>query len=1069
MCSRWPGPSEIASSSAPPMSLISCGCPVRAATATGWSLAGSTGHLRRASSTAWAIPGSAASAAPPRSVPSGSSRSTVATSATSGTASATTCERRSSGSSAVASSSLARATMFASMRAARSPARAACVARSARSKRWRAVAAAMANALPASTTSTWTMCWAANRPLSIGPSAIASRTARPQTAAVPRTVARVAATSGPTTSRGMSTALRPMTTSAIASTTTSAVPAATAALASLRSNHLTGLMLDRMRPAGAGRARGPPPAPPGGGRWRAGRGGACLGGERRGARRLEGDLEHLPDRHDGVEGHLLAHVGGDVVEVPAVALGQDHVGEPGRVGGEHLLLQPADRQHAALQRDLAGHADRVPDRPAAQQRRQRGRHRHAGARAVLRDRARRDVDVELAVLERVLGDAELPRVRAHVGQRDPRRLLHHVAELAGERQAAGRALHVVGLDEQHVAAGAGHGQAGRDAGDRGARGRLLEDLLAAERVADGVEVDDDRGRGAGRRGARRGRAQQRAELALELAHARLARVLGDDRAQELVGDLHLVLAQAVALALARPQVAAGDRRLLGRRVAVEADDLHAVEQRAGDRLGLVGRRDEHDLGEVELDVEVVVAERRVLRRVEHLEQGRAGVAAPVGADLVDLVEEDDRVHRARVAQRADEAARKRADVGAPVAADLGLVADAAERHADELAAHCAGDGLADRRLARAGRADQREDRAGPLVGLDAALLAQLLHGDVLDDAVLDVLEAGVVRVEDLARVVGVEAVLGAPAPRHGDQPVEVGADHRRLAARLAHALEAAQLALGLLARGLRLDGPFDLRAVLVDERAVVLAELAPDRLHLLAQHVLALLLAGALLDVLADAAAHLQLGEPLPLPAHGLLEALGDIGCLEQLDLLLEGQVGGVARGVGERAGLLDRAQPVRDAPVVAALVEDLLDGGAVLALELASAPVDGDVVRVLGDLDAQAAGRVGVGGAGDAAGDALKVGAAGAARQAQPVRDARDRADGGVLALVTRHEEDPLLVAGIDGEGHVHRREDDGVVEGNEKKRGCHRQPLSGSNFAKAHDINDLSGQDADLAAIAV
>ena len=50
---------------------------------------------------------------------------------------------------------------------------------------------------------------------------------------------------------------------------------------------------------------------------------------------------------------------GHVVEVGAVALGQDHVGQARRVRGEHLLLEPADRQHAALQRDLAGHADRV--------------------------------------------------------------------------------------------------------------------------------------------------------------------------------------------------------------------------------------------------------------------------------------------------------------------------------------------------------------------------------------------------------------------------------------------------------------------------------------------------------------------------------------------------------------------------------------------------------------------------------------------------------------------------------------------------------------------------------------
>ena len=123
---------------------------------------------------------------------------------------------------------------------------------------------------------------------------------------------------------------------------------------------------------------------------------------------------------------------------------------------------------------------------------------------------------------------------------------------------------------------------------------------------------------------------------------------------------------------------------------------------------------------------------------------------------------------------------------------------------------------------------------------------------------------------------------------------------------------------------------------------VVLAELLLDRLHLLAQEVLALLLLGAGLDVLADALAHLQLGQPLALEAQGELEALGDVERLQQLDLLVEGQVGRVAGGVGERAGLGDRAHERRDAAVVAAQLEDLLDHGAVLALELAGAAVDG-------------------------------------------------------------------------------------------------------------------------------
>ena len=122
-----------------------------------------------------------------------------------------------------------------------------------------------------------------------------------------------------------------------------------------------------------------------------------------------------------------------------------------------------------------------------------------------------------------------------------------------------------------------------------------------------------------------------------------------------------------------------------------------------------------------------------------------------------------------------------------------------------------------------------------------------------------------VRVEHLARVLRVEPLLGALPPRHGEDPVEVVADHRRLGRGVALALEPGELAIGLLAHRLGQIGLGELAAVLVDDRGVVLAELLPDRLHLSPQDVLALLLRGALLDVVADAAAHLHLGEPLAL------------------------------------------------------------------------------------------------------------------------------------------------------------------------------------------------------------
>ena len=191
-----------------------------------------------------------------------------------------------------------------------------------------------------------------------------------------------------------------------------------------------------------------------------------------------------------------------------------------------------------------------------------------------------------------------------------------------------------------------------------------------------------------------------------------------------------------------------------------------------------------------------------------------------------------------------------------------------------------------------GRADQGEDGPGALVLLDAALLAQLPHGQVLDDPVLDVLEPGMVGVQHLAGVGRVEPLLRALRPRDEQEPVQVAADDRRLGPALAHALEPAELALRLLADVVGHAGLGDLLPVLVDDRAVVLSELLADRLHLLAQDVVALLLLGAGLDVLADALAHLHLGQALALQLEGELESLAHVQRLEQLNLLLEGQIG---------------------------------------------------------------------------------------------------------------------------------------------------------------------------------
>ena len=162
---------------------------------------------------------------------------------------------------------------------------------------------------------------------------------------------------------------------------------------------------------------------------------------------------------------------------------------------------------------------------------------------------------------------------------------------------------------------------------------------------------------------------------------------------------------------------------------------------------------------------------------------------------------------------------------------------------------------------------------------------------------------------------------------------------------------------------------------------------------------------------------------------------------LEELELLLEAEVGRVARGVGERAGIGDRADERLHATVVAAELEDLLDDGAVLGLELADARVGAHVVRVILDLDEETSLGVGLGGACDAPEEAFEGHGDSAAGQLHAVGDARDRADGRVLPVVLRHEQDTILVADVDGQRHVHVREDDDVFEWDEQQL-AHDQP---------------------------
>ena len=190
------------------------------------------------------------------------------------------------------------------------------------------------------------------------------------------------------------------------------------------------------------------------------------------------------------------------------------------------------------------------------------------------------------------------------------------------------------------------------------------------------------------------------------------------------------------------------------------------------------------------------------------------------------------------------------------------------------------------------------------------------------------------------------------------------------------------------------------------------------------------------LHLVADALAHAQLRQPVLLEPEGEGQPLDHVQGLEQLQLLVEVQVRGVAGRVGQGAGMGDGADEGADPAIVAAELEDLLHHRPVLALELAGLARCGGLVRTLLDLHAQDAIRLGVRRAGQAPVQRHERGHCPSA-DGDALRHLRDHADLGVAAPVPGDDERAGVAADIGRERHRHAREDHDVVEWNQLQVG--------------------------------
>ena len=145
------------------------------------------------------------------------------------------------------------------------------------------------------------------------------------------------------------------------------------------------------------------------------------------------ECEHLTQFFYRINFEPLPGLGREVIEVGFVVLWYHDSRDTSPQGAEQLLLHTADGQDATPQGHFAGHRDVVTHLATRKRRDQRRSHRDTGTGAVLGDGAGRDVDVQVAV-EHLLRNMQRRRVGLGIGPRRSCRLLHHVAELAGEHQ-----------------------------------------------------------------------------------------------------------------------------------------------------------------------------------------------------------------------------------------------------------------------------------------------------------------------------------------------------------------------------------------------------------------------------------------------------------------------------------------------------------------------------------------------------------------------------------------------------------------------------------------------------------
>ena len=142
----------------------------------------------------------------------------------------------------------------------------------------------------------------------------------------------------------------------------------------------------------------------------------------------------------------------------------------------------------------------------------------------------------------------------------------------------------------------------------------------------------------------------------------------------------------------------------------EGNDFHAVKKRLRNSVCCIGGTYEQHIGQIIGHIHVMIGERVVLLRVEHLEKRAGGVSAVVFRKLIYFVQHHDRIGHSASFHAFHNSAGHSPDISSAVAADFCFIPDATQADADIFAAKRFSDTLADARFSCAGSAGKEKDR-----------------------------------------------------------------------------------------------------------------------------------------------------------------------------------------------------------------------------------------------------------------------------------------------------------------------------------------------------------------------